>query len=188
MIELIRKILKRNPPREEIFPVYATITFLVYGWMVIHIFWKLPSWLNFLTTGEIGIVIAYSLANALMESIVVLAVVLILSFILPSNLLRSKFILRGSILVYLSTFWVALFDITFTWFVPSAREVLSFATASILISGLLLILLRKVTFIGRFIVSFGDRLVVFLYIWLPLGITGFLVVLTRLIILNLPRG
>jgi hypothetical protein len=181
-------IAKRFPSLSEILPVYAAITFLEYSWTIINIFWKLPSWLNFLGVGEIGAIVAYSLMNALIESMVVLALVLILSILLPEKFIRSNFILRGTILVYLFTFWVALFDITFAWFIPSLRDVLTFAIAGILISGLLFFLLRKAKFISCIIILFGDRLIVLLYIWLPLGIIGLCVVLTRIIVLNLLPG
>jgi hypothetical protein len=188
MAELIRNVFKRNPPREEIFPVYGTITFLVFSWTVFHIFWKLPSWLNILTLGEIGVVVSYSLANALIESLVVLVCVLALSVILPGSLLSDKFILRGNVLVFLTTFWVAWFDIIFTWFVPSFRDVLSFILTSVLVSGLLLFLLRRASFMGRFITSLSDRLTVFLYIWLPLGIIGILVRAVRMLVLVFSAG
>lgn len=58
-----------------------------------------------LSTWDFVGVIAYSLAFALLESILVFFILLVLAFILPARLFRSKFVALSGVVVLLATGW-----------------------------------------------------------------------------------
>ncbi len=57
------RILRKFPAFSAILPVYAVIAVPVFGWTVTSWLWKLPSWLNFLTAGEITAIFFYAILD-----------------------------------------------------------------------------------------------------------------------------
>ncbi len=93
----MEKIKSRLPAQNDILPVLAVISFMVYGWTLVVFLWKVPSWVMYLTTGQILVVLAYSMTATMLESLVVLGIIIILCLLLPARWLRDVFITRGSI-------------------------------------------------------------------------------------------
>ena len=91
--------IKNKLPRlAQVYPVYAIIVILTYGWTIYWALWKLPSWLDFLPLGEIGAIFCYLMATNFIESLLALFGVIILSLILPQKWFRDLFVSRGSVL------------------------------------------------------------------------------------------
>lgn len=172
---------KKLPPFHEISSFYATIVFFVYSWTSVAFFWKVPSWRYFLSSGEIVVVLAYILASKLLESLLILMVFLLASFVLPSGWLSDKFVVRCSIVIFAFTFWVTLFDRNSLAQVPTNRDVLSFVFGFPLTAGLGILLADRMPLVRRFMAFVSDQLIVFLYIWLPLSLIGILIVFLRII-------
>ena len=78
------RILRRFPAFSAILPVYAVIAVPVFGWTVTSWLWKLPSWLNFLTAGEITAIFFYAILTAFVESTLICILLLLLCFLLPA--------------------------------------------------------------------------------------------------------
>jgi len=78
----------RFPSLQENLQVYAVIVAFLYTWTILWLFWELPSWLNFLTVGEILPIFAYALATNLLESLLVLAGLNLVCFLLPAHSIR----------------------------------------------------------------------------------------------------
>lgn len=176
MTALRRKI----PSLHEILALYATIVFLIYGWAIITFFWKVPSWLFFLSLGEIAAVLSYALASSLLESTLILTIFLFAGLVLPSRVLSDRFVVRGSIIVYILTFWVALFNLNALIELPARSDVVFFGVIALLTLGLALIIADRIPVVRRLLIALGNRLTVFLYLWLPLSLVGILVILFRL--------
>ena len=91
--------IKNKLPRlAQVYPVYAIIVILTYGWTIYWAFWKLPSWLDFLPLGQIGAIFCYLMATNFIESLVALFGVIIVSLALPQKWFRDLFVSRGSVL------------------------------------------------------------------------------------------
>lgn len=110
---------KRLPAFASILPVFAVIAFLVYGWTMIVFLWKLPSWILYLTLGEILAVFAYSMTFALLESFLILTLLLLACMALPPAWMRDAFVTRatfavlvslGSIMLYMARYAVVGYD------------------------------------------------------------------------------
>jgi hypothetical protein len=172
---------KKIPPLHEVLALYATIVFLVYGWASVTFFWKVPSWLYFLSLGEIAAILSYTFASSLLECTIILLIFLFASLVLPSRLLSDRFVVRGSIIIYVLTFWVALFNLNALIELPTRRDVISFGVIALLTVGLGLMIADRISFVQRLLIGLGHRLTVFLFLWLPLSLVGIFVILLRIL-------
>ena len=148
---------------------------------MIWFFQKMPGWQPFLDTWAILSILAYALAFALLESLIVLGLVVALAAILPARTLRTRFVGLGSTLVLAITFWTVIFQLIFEpvivyW--SRAEFALWFGLA--LVSILLTVLLvHRSERAQQLISSLADRLTVFVYLYVPLGLLGLAAVVTR---------
>lgn len=177
MIALRKKI----PPLHEILALYATIVFLIYGWASITFFWKVPSWLYFLSLGEIVAILSYTFASSLLECTVILFVFLFASLVLPPGFLSNKFAVRASLIVYSLTFWVVLFTLNSLIQLPTTSDVITFGLGVPVTSALAILLSERISFVPGLVTAVGNRLTIFLYLWLPLGLLGILVIIFRIL-------
>ncbi|HEX9333404.1 MAG TPA: hypothetical protein VF896_16045 [Anaerolineales bacterium] len=177
----MRVFRKKFPPLREILGLYATIVCLVYSWTSIAFFWKVPSWLYFLTLGEIAVVLSYLLVSSLLEATIILFIFLLASLTLPSRWLSDKFLVRGSVIIYSLTFWVALFDLSSLIELPSSSTVISFMIGMPLTCALAIMLVDRISLVHQAITSLGDRLTIFLYVCLPLSLIGIFVIILRIL-------
>lgn len=174
-------IYKRLPPLTQIASLYAIIVLVIYTWTILWSFWKLPSWLNFLSIGEILTIYAYSLTTNLLESLLVLCLPLGLSLILPCKWSSEAFVTRGIV--------VALSNLGYVTFILIQSQSLDNYPANIvrlvpvvfLASLILSFLIGKVKLLVKTIDFFAEQAIVFLYITIPLSLVSLIVVLTRLL-------
>jgi hypothetical protein len=169
------------PPLHEILTLYATIVFLIYGWAITTFFWAVPSWLYFLSLGEIAAILSYTLASSLMECTILLLLFLFASLVLPSNWLYNKFAVRGSLFIYSLTFWVVLFTLNSLIQLPTTSDVITFGVGVLVTSALAILLAERISFFPRLVTTVGNRLTIFLYLWLPLSLLGILVIVFRIL-------
>jgi hypothetical protein len=172
---------KRIPPLHEILALYSTIVFLIYGWASITFFWKVPSWLYFLSLGEIAAILAYTFASSLLECTIILFIFLFASLVLPSRLLADKFAVRTSLIVYSLTFWVVLFTLNTLIQLPVTSDFITLGLGVLVTSTLALLLSERIPLVPRLVNAVGSRLTIFLYLWLPLGVLGILVIIFRIL-------
>ena len=176
-------MLKKLPKANEIFSVFAVITAMTYGWTLVAFLWKLPSWLHYLTPGEILSIYSYSLLTDFSESILLLAVLLFLCIILPARLMQDVFILRGTVLAFciLGGMMVLL-----SFYINNEAGLIGSIPAWLVILACMVIVLvlldflsRKFRLVASALTGFADRLTIFLYVNLPLSLLAFVVVAVR---------
>lgn len=152
--------------------------FMVHGWVLAGFFWKLPSWLYHLTTGEIMGVLSYLLVHAFLESLAIVGLLALLAAVLPPAWLREVFVVRGtaivfsflsSIMVYLSKAGMKdLLTYFFAWLSLSVILTVAFGFVSV-----------RVRLLRDAISDLADRFIVFVYLQVPLVIVALLVILVR---------
>ena len=172
---------KRLPPFHEILSFYAVIVFLVYSWTLLAFFWKVPSWRYYLGTGDILVILAYTLASKLLESMLILCIFLLAGFVLPAGWLSNKFVVHGSLVIFSFTFWVTLFDLNSVAHSLTQQDVLSFMFGFPLMATLGILLADRTPLVHKLMVFVGNQLIVFLYLWLPLSLVGILIVILRIL-------
>lgn len=170
----------RLPAFDAILPVFALISFMVYGWTIVVFLWKTPSWMMFLTLGEMLSVFAYSMTSALMESLAALVILLVVSALLPARWMRDVFVARGgvaallglgSIMLYmyrLSVIGYGVLSHLFVW----AWSALGLVLLSAFLAPRLRLLVRAIAWVS-------DRLIVLLYLFVPLSWMSIIIVLYR---------
>ena len=180
----MNKLMARLPDRRSIIGVYATASFLVYGWTMLASFWKVPSWLFYLKIGEILSIYAYSFVIDFAESVLLLFTAVLIGLVLPNRWWNSQFasksavwiiVVMGSIMLRLYTNrapdnWEGFVYNQWSWW------------GSTLLLGIVLsFIFSHVTWLHAGLDAIADRLVVFLYIYLPLTVISILVVCVRIV-------
>jgi len=157
--------------------------FLVYTWTLFTSFWKLPSWLFFLQVGEILSIYAYAFVVNFIESIVLVFMALLPALLLPRRWWTDTFIPRGFALI-LIVLGSAILHISLYRTPDTRAAFVSGQFAWWVVTGLLAILLTwiagRVSWIRNGLENLADRFLVFLYIYLPLTVIAFMVVVMRI--------
>lgn len=171
---------KRLPVFGSILPVFAVIAFLVYGWTLIVFLWKLPSWILFLTLGEIMVIFAYSMTAALLESFVILGILLLVSVLLPAAWMRDVFVARGTfaaltglgaVMLYMYRYAVVGYDFIV--------QLIPWSLAALGLTVLVAFAAGRARFLVRAAAWFSDLVSIFLFLFVPVSLISFAVVLFR---------
>ncbi len=177
---MFRAVESRLPDFEEILPVYAVLVFFLFGWATIDFFWKLPAWLFYLNLGEVGVIYSYAVVTEFIESLIYLCFLLALAAILPVQILKNRFQTRGTIaaLVILGFIELTSYFIAFRDRSPGVSALVALLICGLL-GGALLWLSSKYVFFEQAIRFVVDRMIIFLYVYLPMAGIAFIVVLIR---------
>ena len=165
-------MLKRLPNLQAILQVYAVIAVMLSGWTITAFLWKLSAWLLLLNLGEIVTVFSYAMAANLLETLLILLVLLALCILLPSRVLRDDFVVRGTILS------IGLIG-AFMAFVGLGMQSDLEPGATILLGPIVILLLtgfalwfasrsRSLPSVRSAVLWISDRMMVFLFILIPL--------------------
>lgn len=173
-------IRERLPGKVDLAPVLASCVFLVFSWSMLWFFQQMPGWMAYLDSWDILGILAYIQAFALLESVLILLLVILVAIILPAKWFRNRFAAQGSMMVFMLTFWTVLFQaIAFALPLWSSGQLLLglvLPLVSIVVAGALVHRSEKAE---KTIRALADRLTVFLYIYVPLGCLGLIVVVAR---------
>ncbi|HEX5942410.1 MAG TPA: hypothetical protein VFY66_09035 [Anaerolineales bacterium] len=89
---------KRLPDFQSILQVYAVIAVMFAGWTLTAFLWKLSAWLMVLNLWEIITLFSYAMAANFLESLLILLLLLLVSALLPARFLLDDFVVRGTVL------------------------------------------------------------------------------------------
>ena len=103
-------IRTRLPSGHEILLVFGVVAFAVFGWSIRGFLYKLPAFTLYFGAGANLAVLAYMMAFALLESVLVVGFLVALSAILPSGWLRSGFAYKAFLIVVVATAAMILFE------------------------------------------------------------------------------
>ena len=180
---MISAIKSRLPGVKEILPVYAVIVFFLLSWATLVFFWKFPAWLNYLTLGEAAVLYLYAAFTEFLESLVYLLILLGLCFILPSKLLKDVFPVRGIPaavalpgFILLADYLIVFQELAVWQAIPASLAIMGGVFA------LLIWLSGRYSSVQKGMLLFGDRTMIFLYIYLPLMLISSVVVLARVLV------
>lgn len=174
----------RLPHRAELLPVYSILLFLSGSWALYRFAWYLPSWMEYLSIPSLLVMAAYTLGYVLLECALMLGLVVLVSLAFPRRVFRSQFVALGSTLALALGAGAVLVQrqvsMIYDW---EVWQVFAYAGA-VLVGMVLLILLaawlfRRFPPLLRLVNSFAERMSVFAYVYIPLGIIGLAVVAIR---------
>jgi hypothetical protein len=174
----------RLPDRRQFIPVLSTVVFIVFTWTIYHALYQIPGWLYYITLPGILSLLAYILGFALFESLMVTALLAAYCFVLPSRWFKDNFAAQGIILSVLLALTAILLRTSFdkiqrleNWqlaAIPLAI-VLGIAPLAYLLSRLL----AHFPKLTHGLELIANRITIFSYLYIPLGIIGWLVVFVR---------
>lgn len=170
----------RFPSRAQMVLVYASCVTVVFSWSTLWFLDHLTGWLFYLDTVRILSILAYGEAFALVESVTLLAVSVLLSAMLPRSMFRDRFAEIGTAGIILTALWAVLIQYNDeTIRLLSVRSLVLFVLAYL--SSILAVALavsRSVP-IQKAIDAMATRLVILLYLYVPVGLLSVLAVIVR---------
>jgi hypothetical protein len=171
---------KRLPDFQAVLQVYAVIAVLFAGWTITAFLWKLPAWLLLLNLGEIFTLFSYAMSANLLESLIVLSLLLTICGLLPANILRRDFVVHGTILsVGLIGALMAFVGSEMQFGFERGLLLLIPPFVVLLLMGFLVSRASTYTRIRSVALWLADRLVIFLFVVVPLFAVGSVYVLLR---------
>jgi hypothetical protein len=184
-LELIRK---RLPVRADIIKVFNIVLFVVFSWSIRGFLFEIPAFLLYLGLPDISQILFYMLAFALLESVLVTGGLVFVSMILPSNWFKSGFAYKGFLIIVAATIGLILFQGYYKigFFQNLMRNdysdfkpILAGLMIGILVLSILFWLFHIRPHLQKYLSVLIEQFSVFGYIYLPLGVIGFLVVIMR---------
>jgi len=173
---------KRLPARNEIYTVLGVVVFVVHTWSVRGFLHELPSFILYFTPGQILGVFAYMMGFALLESLSVTIGLILLSLLLPAKWFREGFIFKSFVTVILGAgamLWLENTIMSFNNNFPPMSLLLIAAGITLGAWILLLVTFHLIKPLQKSLLFAADRLGVFAYLYIPLGVIGLVVVLAR---------
>jgi hypothetical protein len=172
-------LFNRFPKREEVLPVFGSVVFVVFSWSIRGFLYIVPSLILRHSVGETLSVLCYMLAFSLLESLLLISGVVLVSIFLPRKWFLEGFAYKGFIALLVFTVALIVLQNNLTNVLPPVNLLyLGFAiTMGVMVA--LLFLSDKVTVFRKALLAIAERLQVFVYIYVPLGILGMVVVIFR---------
>jgi hypothetical protein len=155
---------------------------MIYSWSIRGFLYQLSSLRLYHTLGEIFAVFSYLMAFALVECLVMMCGLIVMGFILPGKWLREGFVYKGFIttlvagiaLIKLHSY---LFSLNYT--MPPMNIIYLGAGGVIVLLISLILVFQNIPRLQNFLLAFQERLQIFVYFYIPLGVLGLLVVVLR---------
>lgn len=181
---MLSQLKSRLPERDQWMPILSTVVLATFSWAIIRALYQMTGWIFYLTVPNIISIMAYTLGFALLESLAVAGLVVALDLFLPWQWKISHLNAIGIVQALLLTLAAYLLRDNFDRFQKLADWQL-IAIPGVLLLSIILSAPPLSSLFDRFprladgIKTLGERLTIFSYIYIPLGICGWLVVLIR---------
>lgn len=172
-------IRNRLPQRHEISYVLATSVFVVFSWSLRGFFDDLPSFLQNQRPGVIFGIFSYMMAFALLESLLLTGMFLLVSILLPSKWYRDGFAYKSFLIIFVITITSIRLQSFLNNQWPSIGALLPSFGIAFLFLALLILLAHFFLPFQKLLMEVEDRLQIFLYVYIPIGILGILTVAIR---------
>jgi hypothetical protein len=159
--------------------VFAACAFPIHVWAILCLLNEVPAWLMRLSAWELIGATAYTLAFALLETVIVFLILISLGIILPAKVLRDKFVALGSTMVFLGSVWAV---------IAHHGRVPLWSNSRLLLTWLILLLASLVTSYliihwnqkaEKAITSFVERLVPICYLYIFVDILSVIIIVLR---------
>ena len=169
---------RRMPAREEVKLVFSMAAFCVFTWALRNYFYQFPALILSYNVWDLLSILAYTFFFALIESLLTTAFIVVLAFILPGLFLREGFSYKGSFAIIAAG--VISIHLQVVMSNQPKVDFLLIELARWLVLWLAPVLLtRYVPFVRKVVFEVLDRLTIFSYVYVPLGIISLLAVIVR---------
>lgn len=173
----------RFPSREKGIALLAVAAFPIYTWSIFRYLYKVPGWIKMtLDLWDVGSILAYVLVTNLIETIMLFLLLLLLHVTLHVPIVVEEFVSKGSTFVVVT----GCFSVVLNYMVSSQQGMYWTALHYLLIALLYGMaaavswtLVHRSPRLSAVIASFADRLIVLLYLYMPLSVASILIVVAR---------
>lgn len=169
----------RFPSLKQLAQVYSVVVVVVYGFSMVRFFWRVPSLINYSTSGQIGVILSYMLIVNLIESLMIVSAPVVLSVILPGKWFFDQFVTKGVLLVSLALGYAGYIASHINTEEPFPYPLFRWAPLVFILILALVFLLARVKFVAKFLEWASEQLEVFLVVSIPLTAIALIVVLVR---------
>lgn len=173
---------ERLPHTRDILYVFGGIVFLVYSWAIRGFLYQVPSLRLYHTMEEIFAVFSYLMAFALVESLIVTGVLVLGGMYLPGKWLREGFGYKGFITFLVAGIAMIQLDrylFSLGQAMPPINVIYLGAGMAILLLVGLIWMFQRMPRLQKYLFSFQERLQIFIYFYVPLGVIGIAMVVLR---------
>lgn len=170
---------KRIPKGEEIASVYAVGVTILYTFTLVAAFHDFSrNWVLYLGVADIAGLFAYMLTGAFIESLLIIAPLLLIGFVLPQKIVRSRFVFYGVVVIV--TFLGSLMFRDGTVGISDVLKNAQMVFTAFGVSALVLVGLGEYFAAFRKVVEgIADNCIIFLYIYMPLSVIAIIIVIFR---------
>jgi hypothetical protein len=177
-------LLNRLPTRSEALPVFSLAVTFIYSWTLFRMFYEVPSWIFYLSILNILVLVAYSLAFALFESLLLFAFTCLVSLCLPARIFKSKFAAQGSLLVSLVCLAAVSTQRRLGWLAAlKSWQIVAYPIIFVFLLFAMAILaswiFERFPRLARLVKGLVDRFTVFTYLYVPVSLMSLAVVILR---------
>ena len=177
-------IQKKTPSIQELLSILSLCLLMISSYTLYRLFWHVPSWLYYLNLYDVLIITAYSLSYVLFESLACCIFLIILSLVLPIQLLKNKFIVQGyTITIYMGAIAFAIQRKMRIIYSLNIQELslypLLFFLSILIVTVISSFIFDRLEFMEKLIQNIADRVTVFLYIYLPICVICSFIVIFR---------
>lgn len=173
---------RKLPTEQETRLVFAACAFLVYSWTIIVYLWEVPGWQKYLSAGDIAAILAYALASALIESVLLFSAFILLRVLLPIQVFKDRFAGKAAALLFMNALWAILLHLMIL-----SDQILTWTPRRYVVSAIVYLLsivfswafVHISDFFARHIEELVNRMTVLLYVYVPFGVFGMVVVVVR---------
>lgn len=176
----------RLPTGTEVLSVFGLVVFAVHSWSVGGFLYHLPYFVLKKPFSDIAGLLSYYLVFALFESVLLTAVLLALSALLPGRWLREGFAYKATLLTAAAAgMSIALQESpayeTFTFELPNDPTLILRLGAILGLFLALYILAFRAQLVRKWTMFVVERISIMLFVYLPLDILGLVVTAARLV-------
>lgn len=159
---------------------FAVCTIPVHVWLVINFLDQAKGIMIRVSTWDFVGVVSYNLAFALLESFLLFVAVLVLAFILPARVFRSKFVALSSVIIILATGWFIYLQYNDELIADRQVKLLAIWIISLFLAiGVLFILVHRSMKLETSIQALAQRLAVLAALYVLIDLVAVVIVVLR---------
>jgi hypothetical protein len=158
---------------------FGVVVFLVHSWSVRGFLYKVPSFILYYRLGEVIAIFFYMMAFALLESLLVTLGLLAISFLLPANWFRQGFGYKASLTAIVAAAAMIYLQSILGNSLPPAKIYFEGAVLFVLVMTVLILIANKFKLVQKSMLFVTDRLAIMSFVYVPLGVIGFFVIILR---------
>lgn len=170
----------RLPSGPQLLSVFVVCVFLTHVWSIYNVLQEVPAWILYLNIWELLGGIAYTQLFALVDSLLLIAGIVALGFILPRRWFLDRFVAQGSLTALIITSWAVLAHTQGgagnMW---SVNGLLFGIVAIALAIAAGSILIRRYKKLESAFTVIGERLLVLAFVYLAVDVASIFIVVAR---------